>query len=359
MKYISILFFVLFGLYSLQAQDPIFTNFDNHLSLINPAFVGDIPDSYTMRLGIQNRRQWFDLVNDYYEHTAISLEKTAPICHGFGSNADFSFGGHLIQERFSGARNTPNLTAREISLQSAMRLKIDKKAYVTVGFGVEGLSRRLNTISSLQFGTQYDGLGGFDYNTANAEVNLHANKENLSSRVKLDLGTGVAFVYTGNTFTIKLGSSIKHISRSNLSILENNLDDDARISHLITSNYRIKYSVGKSTFQLFGLFAQQGKGTWQINQGGELSINHSKYFTAIGLGTRLTNSQFYDGNYFTDIYSTIRWRINQTTISIAVDLLRSSFAKVGNDDLGTTIEVGVNYIFNKSNCNNTIKCPEF
>lgn len=355
----------------LHAQDPQPTLFDVNLPMLNPAFTGDIEGNYTMRLGMQYRSQWFDAIKDYYNYSAFAFDSSTPICFNNFSAISISPGIYFLQERFPFDFNRPKMSQQKIGLTTAVRIQISDNFYASAGFEYEMLQRSIKSTDALQFGTQYDGLGGFDSNSSNLEP-LIPTEGNLSSGIKSDLATGISLVGGSDRIGFRFGLSTHHIRRPVLSLLGNNDEDDARISHRHTAYYRVKVGVGgnprnqKSIFaavQIYGIVLHQGVGIWQYNQGLEYGFYADReHYLALGVGARITNNRFSSGNKWTDTYASLRWSYENYTLAFSTDFAHSPFSKVANDGTTTAFELALNYRFanikKRPSCSG-VKCYNF
>ncbi len=353
------------------SQDPHFSLFDSHPMLINPAFTGDMPEDYRMRLGVQHRHQWFDALNDYYNHTAFAFDSATPLCFNSAAKMTFSSGVYYLQERFPIAGKAPRLLSQKLGATFAIRMELDDNIYAAVGFEGELLQRQLRAVDALQFGTQYDGIGGFNAQASSQEGQIPLTG-NLSSGIKPDLGTGLALVFRlGHRNALRLGGAMHHIQRPNLSLLGNEDDDDADISRRLTAYYRLKFGTyheqrnridNYAEFQLAGAYIQQGLGIWEFNQRMEMGGHIQNNFFSFSAGVRMTNARISSGDAVTDLILAIRWYKNPVIIELGTDFALSPFANIGNDNTATALEVSVSYLLlnqTKSGKCETVPCPEF
>ncbi|MEM9846503.1 MAG: hypothetical protein AAF847_01340 [Bacteroidota bacterium] len=368
MKNIYSIIGILFLTLTAQAQDPKPTIFDGQLMLLSPALTGEIEGDYIMQLGVQQRNQWFDAINDYYNYSAVTLESTLPICFRDFGRISFSPGLSYLQERFPIDRSQPRMFSQRLGLSTAARIQLAKGFYAAVGFEYELLQRSIKTTDALQFGSQYDGMGGFDSTLPSLETAI--NTANLRSGIKSDLATGIAIGFGAKHIGFRIGGAIHHLTRPVLSLLGNPNEDEARISHRYTAYYRLKADFGWDKYsnkvatgagQLYGAFIAQGRGIWQVNQGAEVGVfSKGLHYVAFGAGVRLTNDQFSSENLWTDTYFSIRWSYESFTIVMASDFAHSPFSKLANDNTATAIEFNLNYRFAKGGSGKCgVHCPKF
>lgn len=357
-------------------QDPQFTLFDSHRMLINPAFTGDIDDDYSMRVGIQHRQQWFDALQDYYNHSAVVLDNVNPICFRYLNNITFTSGLYIIQEQFPTYHSSPRLINQKIGMAGGIRRHFPTRrkqnySYLAIGAEFELLQKQLQGADKLTFGTQFDGMGGFDNNASNQEP-LILTSGNLSSGIKPALSAGVAFVHTrGDIFAVRMGVAVHHLNRPILSLLDNEQDDESAISHQYSLYYRVKYSFldwndlnskGRFGLQHYGYYARQGLGIRQYILGIEMGTNLAEHLVAVGVGARLTNSRSTSDDVLTDFYGSLRWGFDRYAVGMSFDFANSSFANGVNDRTATAIELTLSYLFlnskEKDKCK-VIPCPRF
>jgi len=353
------------------SQDPHFSLFDSHPMLINPAFTGDMPDDYRMRLGVQHRHQWFDALNDYYNHTAFAFDSATPLCFSNATDMTFSPGFYYLQERFPISGKSPRLFSQKLGATLAIRMKLNDEIYFAVGFEGELLQRQLRAVDGLQFGIQYDGMGGFDSQASSQEGQIPLDG-NLSSGIKPDLGTGLALVIRlGHRNALRLGGAMHHIQRPNLSLLGNEEDDDADISRRLTAYYRLKFGTyheqrnridNYAEFQLAGAYVRQGIGIWEFNQRLEMGGHIQDNFFSFSAGVRMTNARVSSGDAVTDLILAIRWYKNPVVVELGTDFALSPFANIGNDNTATALELSVSYLLlrkSKSSRCAAMDCPYF
>lgn len=232
-----IIFICLLSCANLLAQDPHYTLFDSQPLLLNPALTGEIEGNYTWQASIQQRNQWFDALKPHFNHTSFSLESSLPICFGNVGRVNFSPGLSFQQQRFISS-SVPRLNMQKIGTHGAVRLQLTDHVYASLGMEFELLQRSLTSTDALQFGTQFDGMGGFDVNLQNGETQIPGSG-NLTSGMDWDIASGGSIILLSNKLTFRLGGAIHHIRRPVLSLLGND-DEDARMSHRYTAHYRAK-----------------------------------------------------------------------------------------------------------------------
>lgn len=365
---ILLFLFTLFIQQTGHGQDPMFTRFDRMLMPINPAFTGEIPDGYRMRVTAQHRQQWYDALSDPYSHAMVAFEQSNHICQGPQNLLTISPGVYVQTERVLADRQNPTLAFTKLGLNTAIRKSLGEKMHLTVGGELEFLQLRLVGAQALRFGSQFDGMGGFDPNSMSQDPGL--SNAGMQSKWRPDFGVGLAYsFYHKKAVALQVGGAIHHLRRSNLSLLGEAEDFDAALSRRHTVFLRMKSALKDwnnnsdnfSEIQLRALFVQQGQGIWQTNVGLEIGHRSGDKYIAIGPGLRLTNSGPITNDLITDIYGTFKLSWEKFTLDFAVDLAHSAFAGLNNDGTATAMELALGYRFQhvKDKGCQGVPCPNF
>lgn len=340
---VTLLFFILLTTFSIHSQDAQFTVFDQHSIVLNPAFTGDFGGNYDMRLSAQHRYQWKNaLKGDEYNHTAISVESSNPLCVSSGQ-ITLSFGGYFKDERFLSLRN-PSLVNTKVAATAAVRLELGERVYASGGLEFGGVQRTLQRINRLQFGNQFNGMGGFDSQLSSSEAALEGF-DRLSTKLKPDAGLGFAFVANPiGTFVFVLGGAAHHVNNPNLNFLTENFDDRIQRTRL-TFNARLNVILeNKVKLQVVNAYIQQGKGVWQSNTGvifggrfKDVDPRNPKHYISVGGGVRVTNP-ILTNDPITDVYGLVKYDHQRYSFSASVDIANSIFANGVNGNFGSTFE---------------------
>ncbi len=357
------------------SQDALYSLFDRNLILISPALAGDIPNGYLNRVGYQHRLQWFDaLREDRYEHFSFAYDKLIPICSSGGTSA-VGVGFQVTSESIPYHKVEPNFKTNKLGVDLAYKRALSKFNYLSGGVEIEWLYNRLHT-DGLQFPSQYDGLGAIDPNLTSGELFMEMGDANASA---FSMGAGIALTL-GEIKTkrknkiprslgqLRLGVSIHHLTRPNLSLIGNDNDQEAIISRRWSTFFRWRLPIYKSSkhepieFIPYGYYAYQGAGVWQLVGGTDFSFGSSIIPRLIpGFGMRLTNRVVGDKAVTSYVFS-LRIDMDHIFIAGATDIEVSSIAGGGNDSRATTLEVALGYRFGKTNVSNrcpTQNCPVF
>ena len=249
----SLLLLALFFASTLNAQDPVFSQFYAAPLQLNPAFAGN---TYAPFVTINYRNQWSGFVdlNTYITYAASYSQYIEGLNSGIGLmlEADDSGNGIFRTTRVGGFYS--------------YKLMINKDLNLKFGLEAAYVQNRLDW-SKLLFGDQIDVTGEIDL------ISGEAQPENLSANY-LDLSTGI-LVYNSLFYG---GLTVKHLNRPDESILGIN-------DNIINSGLPIRFSVhggaqidlggnkrGRATFLSPNiLYVKQGDFN-QINAGAYLSF---------------------------------------------------------------------------------------
>jgi hypothetical protein len=367
MKHLLSIVCTVFTFQLLSAQDPTPTLFDTQPLLINPAMTGEILGDYTLQFSTQDRRQWFDALNkEHYNFTAAAVESFLPICFGTATGINYSPGLSVLTTRLIGDVSRPKLERTKLAFHNAFQIQLSSDLYAAVGVEFQGIQHNLNSASALQFGTQFDGMGGFDTNASSQEMAI-GNADNLNTGIQFDLATGTSFLFVNDRINARLGIAVHHLRRPVLSFFGNSEDDDARLSRRYTFHYRAKTILArrpnrstKYSAQLFGTYWSQGIGIWQANQGIAIDFYPEDTYFSISGGVQLTNNEFSSGSPWTSTYSSINVSRDKFTIRLTMDFAYSPFVELATDNTATALELGLAYRFlkkKKKDNYNRCDCP--
>jgi len=186
--------FILLAIGTLQAQDPVFTQFWAAPLQLNPAFAGN---TYAPFVTINYRNQWSGFVdlNTYVTYAASYSQYMEGLNSGIGLMVETDDSGDGIYK----TTKLGGFYSYKVAINKDLNLK----------FGVEGtyVQNRLDW-SKLLFGDQIDVTGEIDL------VSSETQPDNLSANY-LDLSTGF-LVYNSVFYG---GVAVKHLNRPDESIL--------------------------------------------------------------------------------------------------------------------------------------------
>lgn len=214
---------LILGFGTLEAQDPIFSQFYATPLQLNPAFAGS---TYAPRINLNYRNQWGLLNDKGYQSYAASYEQSIESLNsGFGINL-------LADDAAAGTYKT-----NYFSLVYGYKLRIQDDWFVK--FGVDaGMIQTTVDWDRLIFGDQIDPIFGFQDEAGNPILSQEQRPENLSN-VAFDVGAGL-LVYNSNFYA---GLSVKHLNTPDQSLLQVNQNLNAGLPMRITLHTGVELTI--------------------------------------------------------------------------------------------------------------------
>jgi type IX secretion system PorP/SprF family membrane protein len=199
---------------TLQAQDPVFSQFYAAPLQLNPAFAGS---TYAPRISLNYRNQWMMLDERGYQTYAASYEQSIESLNsGFGITL-------MADDAASGTYKT-----NYANVVYGYKLRIQDDWFVK--FGVEaGLIQTAVDWDKLVFGDQIDPIFGFRDQGGNPIISQEQRPENLNNTV-FDIGAGL-LVYNRSFYA---GLSVKHLNTPDQSLLQINQNLNAGLPMRVT-----------------------------------------------------------------------------------------------------------------------------
>ncbi|TNE61957.1 MAG: type IX secretion system membrane protein PorP/SprF [Bacteroidetes bacterium] len=177
---------------SVQAQDPIFSQFYAAPLQLNPAFAGS---SYAPRMGAAYRNQWTGFNNAYRTYAAFYEQRFERFNSGIGFNLEGDNAGDGI------------LRTTRFSAFYSYRLKITDEMAVKIGVEA-GIYQTALDWDQLVFPDQIDPLGG-------PVITTSEQRPDQLNKTVLDISSGLLFLNEH----FWLGGALKHLNTPNLGYL--------------------------------------------------------------------------------------------------------------------------------------------
>ncbi len=223
----KIIFSVIFvvSIFTVRAQDPIFSQSNYVQETLNPGFSG-FEDNGRVYAGFLSRLQWPNLdlkLNTQYAFVNKSFDYGPRLGYGIGVNAVWQY------ESFN------NYNYYQINFNYAQRINLNGGWFFRPGVEV-GLGNKSNNFRNLTLGDQ------ININTGVINpVSVDPYSYNIHNPFFMDFSTGLVFekeeVY-GTTYWF--GVSVKHLNRPNISFVEGE-KEPLDIFYSIHGNYRFPF----------------------------------------------------------------------------------------------------------------------
>lgn len=214
MKKIFILFFALFFLANLSAQDKHFTQFYASPLTLNPALTGAYNGRY--RVSMIYRDQWRRVIESPFRTFATELDVRFKVRSNSQYKDAAAVGLVFFRDKVSGI----DFSTQQIALSGAYHkgLSYDGKQFLTVGFQ-GALSQRNVNYEQLTFGDQFNGFDGYTFGT---DEDLPVNNFSFG-----DISVGLNYAYTPKARkSFYAGFAFHHVTRPQVSFFKDELNDD-------------------------------------------------------------------------------------------------------------------------------------
>ncbi|WCO00584.1 PorP/SprF family type IX secretion system membrane protein [Psychroserpens ponticola] len=237
---LTIAFFAI--VYSVKAQDPIFSQSNYVQETLNPGFSG-FEDNERIYAGVLSRLQWPSLdlnLTTQYAFVNKSFDYGPSLGFGVGLNAIWQ------HETFN------NYNYTQINANYAHRVNLDGGWFFRPGIEV-GVGSKSNQFGNLTLADQ------ININTGEiSSVSVDPLSNNTRNRYFLDFSTGIVFEKKEfNGITYWFGASVKHLNRPNVSFVEGE-KVPLNIFYSIHGNYRFPFMNDYSIMMTVN-YMQQGQ----------------------------------------------------------------------------------------------------
>lgn len=336
--------------YYLSAQDPSFSQFDQNMLYMNPAFVGYEKD---LKLLTHRRNQWVG-IPEKFNTNIIELspfylynEKRGIL----GRTSALALGVSYLEDHENKVFQNQNLSGNVSYI-----LQISKRDYLNVGFQGLYFSERIKW-DDLIFSDQWTDYGSFTSQTG-------AIQPNSKTKSGWDFGSGILWTRHGNNSQkvnnrTTLGCSVQHITNPIKSFYNNQSDN---------SRYPIKYTIHGELISGFPDYVIKSIRFGKINfrhQSHKETFNKTEIGGSIILanmvqletGMYYRRARTYNKEFMSEsIVPLIRMRL-ATFDNVRLELSYSydyNISKLGNVNTVMTNEIGLNIYFMT---NKQVVCP--
>ncbi|OUS02241.1 hypothetical protein A9Q86_04240 [Flavobacteriales bacterium 33_180_T64] len=254
-KQLIIFVSVLFG-YSVNAQDPIFSQSNYVQETLNPGFSG-FEDNDRIYAGVLSRLQWPSLdlkLTTQYAFVNKSYDYGPRLGFGLGINAQWQY------ESFN------NYNFFQLNANYAHRVYLNGGWFFRPGIEV-GIGSKSNKFRNLTLADQ------ININTGIINpVSVDPLSNNTNNRFYVDFSTGIVFEKEEfNGITYWFGISVKHLNQPNISFVEGE-KVPLNIFYSIHGNYRFPF-LNDYSIMMTANYMQQGQynrldigSLFQVNQ---------------------------------------------------------------------------------------------
>jgi len=282
MKLAKTLVFVLFGAISLQAQDIHWSQFYMSPLNLNPALTGVM--NCNSRISLNYRNQWASILGpNAFRTYNFSYDQRIAV----GRNDYFGVGATFWGDRAGEADFATTTGKLSVSYSKKMGGSRKYGNYLVVG-AEGGVAQRSINFLALRWGTQHDGLGGFDPNAESGETNFDRDQFLFA-----DMAAGLLwFMVFDEHNSLYVGGAFHHLNRANQSFASDQED-------LLYSRYTVhaggEFLVGQRFGLVPGVIIMTQGPSFQVNAGTSLKFllnggrNSSNQAFQVGLWSRVSN----------------------------------------------------------------------
>ncbi len=206
MRYLIVVWIVLFSGFDMFAQDIHFSQFNNSPMTLNPAFAGVNGCSY--RFVANYKAQWTNL--DAYQTVAASYDMAVGKTKPKGN-----FGGFGVS-LFSDKAGDVNLRTSQVNFNASYSFAINQKGNQYISTGVSGgVGFRSFDLSKVTTDSQF-GENGFNPDAATLENFTNTNK------VYADIGAGLLWNFNpSENSNYYAGFAVSHLNQPGISFFDN------------------------------------------------------------------------------------------------------------------------------------------
>lgn len=349
MKFIQTLLLLVFITASAAAQDIHFSQFYMSPLNLNPALTGVM--NCNSRLAVNYRSQWASILgSDAFQTYSVSYDQRVAV----GRNDFFGIGGTFWGDKAGSA--SFGTTTGKISLSYSKKMGGSRKYGNYLVAGAEGgAAQRSLDFLKLRWGTQHDGLGGFDENAVTGE-----NSFDRDQFIFAELGAGLLWFMVFDDFnSLYIGGAFHHLNRANQSFDSSN--DDELLYSRYTAHAGGEFMLGQRFGLVPGVIVMSQGPSFEVNAGTNLKFlldggrNRSTQSFQVGLWTRISNR--YDSSVLTDaLILSSRFDYENFSLGFSYDINTSSLnvATGGNGGFELSMQYKI--------CGNQrrgVYCPQF
>lgn len=263
---------IFFGLLvSLNAQDPVFSQYYAAPLQMNPAFAGN---TFAPRIALNYRNQWPGLGSPYVTYAASYEQLFEPLNSGIGISVLSDDAGNGIYQ------NT------NFGLSYSYRLNISNDFFAKFGTEIGGTQTNLNW-DKLIFADQIDRVSGA---TSSGGVPTLSNEERPDdlSKIYLDLGAGFLF-YSPKFYA---GISAKHLNTPNESFINfnENLENGLPIRWSLHGGLQIQVQEGNRL-------------QWPVFVAPSVNLVKQGDFGQVAIGSYVGFGMFFAGAWYRHAFS--------------------------------------------------------
>ncbi|MEL6275365.1 MAG: PorP/SprF family type IX secretion system membrane protein [Bacteroidota bacterium] len=282
MKIAKTLVFVLFCAFSVQAQDIHFSQFYMSPLNLNPAMTGVM--NCNSRISLNYRNQWASILGpNAFRTYNFSYDQRIPV----GRYDYFGIGGTFWGDRAGEADFATTTGKLSVSYSKKMGGSRKYGNYLVVG-AEGGVAQRSINFLALRWGTQHDGLGGFDPTAESGETGFDRDQFLFA-----DMAAGLLwFMVFDENNSLYLGGAFHHLNRANQSF---NSDEEDLLYSRYTIHAGGEFMVGQRFGLVPGVIVMTQGPSFQVNAGTSLKFllnggrNSSNQAFQVGLWTRVSN----------------------------------------------------------------------
>lgn len=327
MKFFKTLVVLFCGLMSLQAQDIHFSQFYLSPLNLNPAMTGVM--NCNSRISMNYRSQWASILGtDAFRTYNISYDQRIPV----GRYDYFGIGGTFWGDRAGEANFSTTTGKLSASYSKKMGGNRNFGNYLVVG-AEGGVAQRSLDFLALRWGTQHDGLGGFDPTAPSGEGPSFDRDQFLFA----DMAAGLLwFMVFDENNSFYIGGAFHHLNRANQSFSSEGED-------LLYSRYTAhaggEFMLGNRFGLVPGVILMSQGPSFQVNAGTSLKFllnggrNSSTQAFQVGLWSRVSN-QVESGVLNDALILSTRFDYDNFTLGFSYDLNVSPLQDATNNNGG-------------------------
>lgn len=326
MKFFKTLVLLFCGLMSLQAQDIHFSQFYLSPLNLNPAMTGVM--NCNSRLSLNYRNQWASILgSNAFRTYSVSYDQRIPV----GRYDYFGIGGTFWGDR-AGEANFATTTGKlSASYSKKMGGSRNFGNYLVVG-AEGGVAQRSLDFLALRWGTQHDGLGGFDPTAPTGENGLDRDQFLFA-----DMAAGLLwFMVFDENNSFYIGGAFHHLNRADQSF-------SSEAQDLLYSRYTVhaggEFMLGNRFGLVPGVIVMSQGPSFQVNAGTSLKFllnggrNSSTQAFQVGLWSRVSN-QVESGVLNDALILSTRFDYDNFTLGFSYDLNVSPLQDATNNNGG-------------------------